>query len=57
MVLKVGDVDGTACYFHNPRDRVSAILPSGKRDSYIRAGLAVVKRLVSLLVGNLMMID
>jgi len=32
-------------------------LPNGKGYSYIRAGLAVVKRPVSLRVGNLMMID
>jgi hypothetical protein len=57
MVLTVGDVDGTICYFHNLWDRVLVILPNGKRFSYIRASLAVVKRPVSLLVGNLMMID
>jgi hypothetical protein len=53
MVLTVGDVDGTISYFQNPWDRVLVILPNGKRYSYIRAVLAVVKLPVLLLLGNL----
>ena len=46
-VLTVGDVEGTICYFQNPRGRVLVILPNGKRYSFIRDGFAVVKRPVS----------
>ena len=39
MVLMVGRLDGTICYFHNPCDRVLAIVPGGKKD-FISSGWA-----------------
>jgi len=40
MLLKVGGVDGTICYFPSLWDLVLVIVPSGKTYSNIQSGLS-----------------
>jgi len=40
VVLTVGSVEGTICYFQNLWDLVLVIFSDGERYSYIRVGLS-----------------